>query len=1093
MKDLTKQPTEVEKILADKRFQKILADISIETGESVVHVNNEAKSYLKELYTEHQPTANLLMMEAAEYILGRGYDKTIDVNPDEINQLAKLMRKHPIAFVMTHKSYVDLLVLALVLARHGLPIPYMFAGINLDLFGVGKFARQSGVIYIRRSFKDNPIYKATLRHFIASFLKKQAHFMWALEGTRSRTGKLVWPQMGILKYILEAEEDAKTPVKYVPVSIVYDLIPDVAEMTQEGRGKAKKSEDLLWLVNYVKKMGGNLGKISLRIGEPVDTSLVRNAPIPDDEDTENDPLSKASISHLAFDLVHRINQITPITTTSLICNSLLSKFALTKRGVESDVAHLMQLIESHNKDALVDRGLPIGESVQKALKLLVKSNVFLQQGDGINTKYTIFRENYLPATYYANMAVHHLYHRAFIELALVKTAQLPVEERQLAFWQDIMTLRDVFKFEFFYSKKPQFTNEIEADLSAIQADWHEQIFETPSDIESLLTHQKILVAPVLLFNYLEAYRVVAHGLQTWDTEQPLDDKSLLNFCLFLGEEMHWQGRIRRIEAVSKPFLMNGIRLIKNMDLIPTEDNPKIDEINDFIKILEDIAQRINALQGIILAKPVELTPSVPIEREVVPGSKTERLTQSIMDGEAGPHIGAFFDLDKTLINGFSAKDFMKARVLSGKVTTKEVVAQFAGALSYATDNGNFASMAALGAKGVKGVREQVFIEVGEEVYEKHLAKAIYPEARAMVAAHIAMGHTVAIVSAATPYQVDPIARDLGISHVMCTRMEVKDGVFTGDIVKPACWGEGKAIAGQKLADKYHLDLQKSFFYTDSAEDLPLLEIVGHPRPMNPDAKLSALAFKNDWMVYRFQEEDHSKAENLLRTGLTIGSFIPAVMTGLLRGTQTMSWSDGIDGLMSGLGDFGTSVAGIQLAVKGEEHLWSHRPAVFIFNHQSNADMLIAAKLIRKQARGVAKKELQKMPILGQLMTAAGTIFLDRADKEKSIEAMKPAIESLKSGTSVIIFPEGTRSFDYTLGAFKKGAFHLAMQANVPIVPIVIKNAHDAMPRGSNIFKPSSIEVVVLPPISTEDWTAEFLNEHIADVRALFLKELGQEV
>ena len=1097
MKEQTKQqPTEVEKILKDKAFQKILAHIATEKGDSLAQVCNEAEGYLKELYTEHQPTANLVMMQAAEYILGRGYDKTIDVNPEEINQLAKLMRKHPIAFVMTHKSYVDLLVLALVLARHGLPIPYMFAGINLDLFGVGKFARQSGVIYIRRSFKDNPVYKATLRHFIASFLNKQAHFMWALEGTRSRTGKLVWPQMGILKYILEAEEDAKTPVKYVPVSIVYDLIPDVAEMTQEGRGKTKKSEDLMWLVNYVKKMSGNLGRISLRIGEPVDTSEVHKAPIPDDEDgneNENGPLSKkASISHLAFDLVHRINQITPITTTSLICNSLLSKFALTKRGVESDVADLMQLIESHNKDALVDRGKPIGESVQVALKLLTKSNVFLQQGDGINAKYTISRENYLPATYYANMAVHHLYHRAFIELALVKTAEMPVEERQFTFWEDIMSLRDVFKFEFFYSKKALFTNEIEADLSSIEADWYKHIFASDSNIESLLQSQKILVAPVLLFNYLEAYRVVAHGLQTWDTEQHLDEKSLLNFCLFLGEEMHWQGRIRRIEAVSKPFLTNGIRLVKNLDLMPSFDNPKIDEINDFIKKLDDIALRINALQGIILAKPIDLTPSVPIEREIVPGSKTESLTASIMAGESGAHIGAFFDLDKTLINGFSAKDFFKARVLSGKFTTKEVVAQFAGVLSYATGNGNFASMAAIGAKGVKGVKEQVFIEVGEEVYEKHLAAAIYPEARAMVAAHIAKGHTVAIVSAATPYQVDPIARDLGITHVMCTRMEVEDGVFTGNIIKPACWGEGKAFAGQKLAEKYHLDLGKSFFYTDSAEDLPLLEIVGNPRPMNPDAKLSALAFKNDWLVYRLYEEEHSKAENLLRTGLTLGTFIPAVVAGILRGSQNMSWSDGIDGLMAGLGDFGTAAAGIQLAVKGEEHLWSHRPAVFIFNHQSNADMLIAAKLIRKQARGVAKKELQKMPILGQLMTAAGTIFLDRDNKEKSIEAMKPAVESLKSGTSVIIFPEGTRSFDYTLGPFKKGAFHLAMQAQVPIVPIVIKNAHDAMPRGSNIFKPSAIEVVVLPPISTEDWTAEFLSEHIAEVRGLFLKELGQE-
>ncbi len=1082
--------TELEQMLHEPRFQKTLAHLAEQKGETLEQVVEEAQTYLKELYSEHQPVSNMILMEAAQYILGRGYDKTIDVNPDEINQLTKLMRKHPIAFVLTHKSYVDLLVLALVLARHGLPLPYMFAGINLDLFAVGKFARQAGAIYIRRSFKDNLVYKATLRHFIASFLNKQAHFMWALEGTRSRTGKLVWPQMGILKYILEAETDSKQTVKYIPVSIVYDLIPDVSDMTKEGRGKDKKAENLEWLINYVRKMGGNLGRISLRIGEPVETADVRNAPIPDDE--ENEPVDKTSISHFAFELVHRINQITPVTTTSLICTALLSKFALSKRGIESDIAALMQLIESHKGDALVDRGRPIGESVQVALNLLTTANIFLKQGDGLNTKYTIFRENYLPATYYANMAVHHLYHRAFIELALVKIKDLPTSERLLAFWTEIMSLRDIFKFEFFYSKKAQFSDEIEADLNSIDADWQTHIFETDSNIDALLQNQKILVSPVLLFNYIEAYRVVAHGLQTWDVNQELDEKKLLDFCLFLGEEMHWQGRIRRIEAVSKVFLLNGIRLAKNLNLMPTFIHPKIDEIAHFISILDGVAQRINALQGIILAKPTELLPSVPVEREIVPGSKTESLTREIMESEAGAHIGAFFDLDRTLIKGFSAKDFFKTRMLSGKVTAKELVAQFAGVLSYASGNGNFASMAAIGAKGVQGVREQVFIEVGEEVYHKYLAAAIYPESRALVAAHIAQGHTVAIVSAATPYQVDPIARDLGIPHVMCTRMEVEKGVFTGNIIKPACWGEGKALAGQHMAEKYDLDLNKSYFYTDSAEDLPLLEIVGNPRPINPDTKLSSLAFQNDWPVYRFNEEETSKFENIIRTGLTLGTFVPAVLSGILRGGQSMSWSDGVDGLMAGIGDFGTQVAGIQLAVKGEEHLWSHRPAVFIFNHQSNADLLIAAKLIRKQARGVAKKELKKMPILGQLMTAAGTIFLDRGDKEKSIEALKPAIESLKNGTSVIIFPEGTRSYDYTLGAFKKGAFHLAMQANVPIVPIVIKNAHDAMPRGTNIFKPTAVEVIVLSPISTEDWTNEYLSEHIADVRALFLKELGQE-
>ena len=1082
--------SEVQKILEVSSFQKKLAHIAVEKGESHAKVNEEAEGYLNELYSEHNPTTNLLFTEATQYLLSRGYDKTIDVDPNEVKELTKLMRKHPVAFVLTHKSYIDLLVLALVMARHGLPLPYMFAGINLDLFGVGKIARKNGVIFIRRSFKDNPVYKATLRHFITSLLNKQSSFMWALEGARSRTGKLIWPQMGILKYIVEANQDARTPVKFVPVSIVYDLIPDVAEMTQEGRGKKKNPENLKWLINYWQKMGEDkMGRISLRIGEPVDISDIKNTPVPDDD--EGIPNTKNAISRLAFELVHSINKITPVTTTSLICISLLSKFALSKRAIESDIADLMQLIESHKQDALVDRGRAIGESVQVALNLLTKANIFLQQGDGINAKYTIYRENYLQATYYANMAVQHLYHRAFIELALIKIIDIPVKERSVAFWTEIMALRDLFKFEFFYSKKPEFADEIEADLPFIDPDWQQNIFKTDSDIKALIQKQKILISPVLLFNYVEAYRVVAHGLLTWDTTQAIEEEKFVQFCLFLGEEMHWQGGIRRIEAVSKPFLQNGIRLVTNLGLIPTAEHPKREEITRFVNQLEDAANRINLMQSITLSKPIELLPSVPIEREIVPGSVTETITNEIMAGEAGSHIGAFFDLDKTLIKGFSAKDFFKTRILSGKVTSKELVAQFSGILAYATGNGNFASMAAISAKGVKDVKEKVFMDVGEEVYHKYLSQAIYPESRALVAAHMAMGHTVAIVSAATPYQVDPIARDLGISHVMCTRMEVENGVFTGNIIEPACWGEGKAIAGRELAQKFDIDLQKSYFYTDSAEDLPLLEIVGNPRPMNADAKLSALAFQNDWPVYRFSEETSSNLTNLVRTGLASGIFIPAILRGVTKGISNMSWTEGVESMMAGMGDFGTAVAGIQLAVKGEEHLWSHRPAVFILNHQSNADFLIAAKLIRKGARGVAKKELQKMPIIGQMLMASGTIFLDRTDKEKSIEALKPAVDSLKSGTSVVIFPEGTRSYDYTLGRFKKGAFHLAMQAGVPLVPIVLKNAHDVMPRGSNIFKPAVVEVVVYPPILTDDWTAENMNEQIEKVRALFLKELGQ--
>ena len=1080
----------MQHLLDDPKFEKILKEIASKKDQTFDQAKNEAGEYLKELYSEHKPVVNAVMLQLVQYTLSRAYDDIIDVNPEEIKNLSRLMRRHPVAFVMTHKTYIDMMVLTAVLSRHGLPFPYTFGGINMSFMGLGELGRKSGVIFIRRSFKDNLIYKATLRHFISSVVKEKGHFMWALEGTRSRTGKLVWPKMGILKYIADAEIDASTEVKYVPVSVVYDLIPDVQDMTEEGRGKSKSPESLAWFVNYIRNISGNMGRISLRVGEAIERTNEQIASVPLEEDSLG---SKSfTLPRFAFELVHNINQITPVTTSSLICTILLSKFASTKTSIERDVVALMEFIESHKPDALVDRGKPINESVQSALNILKEGNLIQQIGDGVKAKYSIVTRNYLSATYYSNMSVHHLYHMAFAELAILKIAGIKPEQRLDKFWEEVMELRDMFKFEFFYSKKSEFSDEIEDDLSFIDTNWEKAILNPKIDLVKVLQNQNILVSQVVLHTYIEAYRVVGRALETLDTSQDYDDQSLLQICLFIGEEMHWQGKIHRVESVSKPFLINGIRLAKNRDLIPSKRKAKKREIKAFNKLLEDYSKRIKKLQGFVLISDSKTSKAViPIEKNIVPGSQSANVTTDVVEMEEGPHIGAFFDLDRTLIQGFSAKEFFQTRLLSGKMKPREMAAQFSGVLVYAMGNKNFAGMATIGAQGVKGVSEKTFIELGEDVYMKHLADSIYPESRALVSAHLAKGHTVAIVSAATPYQVNPIARDLNIEHVICTKMEVVNGKFTGKIIEPACWGEGKAQAVKILQKDHNLDLSKSFFYTDSHEDLPLLEIVGNPRPVNPDNALSALAFQNDWPILRFNDEIQPGMSNIIRTGLTIGSIIPAAISGLVSGVLTGSQRDGVNSMMSVMGELGTKMAGIKMSIKGEDNLWSHRPAVFLFNHQSSADMFIVAKLLKKDSVAIAKKELQSSPI-GPLLMAAGVIFIDRADKEKAIEAMKPAIDALQNGTSVAIAPEGTRSYDYNLGAFKKGAFHLAMQAGVPLVPIVIKNAHDVMPRGRNLVRPSVVEIVILKPISVKNWKVETLNEHISEVRAMYLRELQQE-
>jgi putative phosphoserine phosphatase/1-acylglycerol-3-phosphate O-acyltransferase len=190
-------------------------------------------------------------------------------------------------------------------------------------------------------------------------------------------------------------------------------------------------------------------------------------------------------------------------------------------------------------------------------------------------------------------------------------------------------------------------------------------------------------------------------------------------------------------------------------------------------------------------------------------------------------------------------------------------------------------------------------------------------------------------------------------------------------------------------------------------------------------------------------------------------------------------------------DLGLAVAGIDVdIVEGTEHLWSARRFVFVFNHQSKLDTIVVAKLLRTEFTGVAKKEAANVPGFGQFFRLAGVAFIDRSDPAKAREALTPAVDKIREeGLSLVMAPEGTRSATPRLGAFKKGAFHIAMQAEVPMVPIVLRNVGELMWRGSQVLRPGTIEVCVLPPVDTGDWRRETMTDHVAEVRGMFLATL----
>ena len=153
----------LENCIKHPKFQEELAKIAQELEMDLPEVQKKGAECIAELFSEQHPIANMISIKGFQLMMKKAYNNKIDVNTQEIKNLMKLMRQNSVAFILTHKTYLDTVVLVSTLASYGMPIPYSFGGINLAFPGFKQLAKKSGIIFIRRSFKDDQIYKASLK------------------------------------------------------------------------------------------------------------------------------------------------------------------------------------------------------------------------------------------------------------------------------------------------------------------------------------------------------------------------------------------------------------------------------------------------------------------------------------------------------------------------------------------------------------------------------------------------------------------------------------------------------------------------------------------------------------------------------------------------------------------------------------------------------------------------------------------------------------------------------------------------------------------------------------------------------------------
>jgi glycerol-3-phosphate O-acyltransferase len=557
-----------EEILARAAFRGGIARLAHELGKDEARALREASRCLKEIAATHSPyvidlTANLIRL-----LYTRGYREQIRYDREQLERVYALTQRNPVVFLPTHKSNLDHLVLQYALHENGHPPNHTAGGINMNFFPVGPLVRRSGVFFIRRSFKDDSIYKFVLQSYVDYLVEKRFSLEWYIEGGRSRSGKLLPPRFGMLAYVVDAYRRARAEdVNLIPVAIAYDQIQDVGSYAAEQRGAAKQAESFGWFLGMVRSLKRRSGEIWITFGEPISLADALGAPDPDAPPNPDE--RSLAVQKLAFEVSVRINRATPITATSLVTLALLGcgDQALSIPEAVHSLENILAYVQARALPTTGRLDLDTPGGVRRTLDFLVENGVVTCYDEGPEAVYAIGADQHLTAAYYRNTIIHFFVTSAIAELALLAVGGERQADGETAFTAAALQLRDLVKFEFFFPEKETFLDELRAEVALQEPLWQDAFAHGPAAVQRLVRSFRPYSAHRVLQPFLEAYRVVGDTLESWNPATPIDREAFLRACMALGQQYQLQRRIRSAESISRVLFDTALKLAANRNLL----------------------------------------------------------------------------------------------------------------------------------------------------------------------------------------------------------------------------------------------------------------------------------------------------------------------------------------------------------------------------------------------------------------------------------------------------------------------------------------------------------------------------------------------
>ncbi len=518
---LTKPSSRLKRdVLRSPRLRSELAAISAEEGLSEQEIDRKAASALNKLAADFRPRVLSLLSVVLAFAWKRIYTG-IEVSEDGMERMRAVLAKGPTLLLPTHKSHIDYIVISQVMQDQNTMLPHIAAGQNLAFWPLGWIFRSSGAFFIRRRFLHDRFYTAVVNAYMRHLLKEKYAIEIFIEGTRSRTGKLLRPKLGMIEMALKAQSVLpQMNIQVLPVSIGYEHVIEENAYVKEARGESKAKENIKGLLKTTKVLFSRYGRLYVMIGEPFSTEDVLRDMALTPHDFDKSSVRRDVATEMAFRNFHEINRISVVTPSAVLAMALLT-------GRNPHISHgelralAMWLVDflgsgevnlsSFLRKWRENSSSPKNEEdlLDQAISAWIDGGRIRVDSKGKQPVYHVRAEQRLSLDYYKNNILHF-----FVPASLVCTSCLThggsdVSKESIV--RDLKLASNLYRWEFMFrggssDEDPQFDKETTTLFSqALNLLVDAQILDVDGDRVNIVDREKAFFLSDILRGFHEIY------------------------------------------------------------------------------------------------------------------------------------------------------------------------------------------------------------------------------------------------------------------------------------------------------------------------------------------------------------------------------------------------------------------------------------------------------------------------------------------------------------------------------------------------------------------------------------------------------------